>query len=60
MKISKDINKHILADKDHLSLNELSQKYNLRRSEIKNIIEAAGKKTPKWFYAVLVSLPIIF
>jgi lysophospholipase L1-like esterase len=60
MKISKDINKQILADKDHLSLNELSKKYNLQRSEIKNIIEAAGRKTPKWFYAVLVSLPIIF
>jgi lysophospholipase L1-like esterase len=60
MKISKEIKEQLLADKDHLSLNELSKKYHLQRSEIKNIIEAAGKKTPKWFYAVLVSLPIIF
>ena len=43
-----------------LSINEISRKYNLPRSEIKNIINASEKKTPKWFYAVLILLPIIF
>ena len=60
MKISKEIKKQILADKDQLSINQISKKYNLPRNEIKNIINASTKKTPKWFYAILVSLPIIF
>ena len=60
MKISKEMKEQLLIDKDHLSLNALSKKFHLHRSEIKNIIEAAGKKPPKWFYAVLVLLPIIF
>ncbi|MGD0591240.1 MAG: SGNH/GDSL hydrolase family protein [Bacteroidota bacterium] len=60
MKISKEIKEQLLIDKDHLSLNELSKKYHLQRSEIKNIIEAAGKKTPKWFFVVSVLLPVIF
>ncbi len=60
MKISKDINNRILADKDQLSVSQISKKYNLSRSEVKDIIHASGKKPPKWFYAVLVSLPIIF
>jgi lysophospholipase L1-like esterase len=60
MKISKDIKKQILADKDHFSLNEIAKKYNLKRSEIKSIINAAEKQTPKWFYVLLVLLPIIF
>ena len=60
MKISEDIKKQILADKDQLSLNQIAKKYNLTRDEIKNIINASGKKFPKWFFAVLVLLPIIF
>jgi len=60
LKISKDIKKQILADKDKLSINQISKKYNLPRSEIKNIINTSGKKAPKWFYAVLISLPIVF
>ena len=60
MKISKEIKEQIAADKDRLSLNELSKKYHLKRSEIKNIIEASGRKTPKWFYVVSVLLPVLF
>ncbi len=60
MKISKEIKKQILADKDQLSISQISKKYNLPRNEIKNIINASTKKTPKWFFAILVSLPIIF
>jgi tetratricopeptide (TPR) repeat protein len=60
MKISKDISKQILADKDQLSISQISKKYSLSRSEVKNIIHASEKEAPKWFYAVLVSLPIIF
>ena len=60
MKVSKDKKKQILADKDQLSINQISKKYNLQRSEVKNIIAASSKKTSKWFYAVLVLLPLIF
>lgn len=60
MKISKEIKAQLLIDKDQLSINHISKKYNLPRSEVKNIIDASRKKTPKWFYAVLVLLPIIF
>ncbi|MEJ2616205.1 MAG: hypothetical protein P8Z35_14705, partial [Ignavibacteriaceae bacterium] len=60
MKIPKDKKKHILADKDNLSINEISRKYNLPRSEVKNIIKEAEKITPKWFYAVAVIIPIVF
>ncbi len=60
MKISKDIKKQILADKGQLSVNQISQKFNIPRSEIKKIIKASEEKAPKWFYAVLVLLPIIF
>lgn len=60
MKIPKDNKKQILADKDQLSINQLSNKYNLSRVEIQNIINASEKKAPKWFYAVLVVLPFIF
>ena len=60
MKISNEIKKQILADKDQLSINQISKKYNLPRNEIKKIIVASTKKTPKWFFAVLVLLPIIF
>ncbi len=60
MKISKDIKKQILADKDQLSLNQISQKYNLPRNEIKRIIKSSEEKSPKWFYVVLILLPIVF
>jgi len=60
MKISKEIKARLLIDKDQLSINQISKKYNLPRSEVKNIIDASRKKTPKWFYAVSVLLPIIF
>ena len=59
MNISKDIKKQILADKDQLSINQISKKYT-SGIEIKNIFDASEKKAPKWFYAVLVLLPIIF
>ena len=60
MKISKEIKNQILADKDKLSINEISKKYNLPRIEVKKIITDAGKKAPKWFYVVPVLLPVIF
>ena len=60
MKISRDIKEQILAEKDRLSINQISKKYNLPRIEIKNIIRASSKKNPKWFFAVLILLPIIF
>lgn len=60
LKISKEIKKQVLSDKEHLSINEISRKYKIPRIEIKNIIRASERKTPKWFYAVLVLIPIIF
>ena len=59
MKIPKDKKKQILADKEHLSINEISKRYNIPRNEIKNLIRASEKKTPKWFYAVLAVIPVI-
>ncbi len=47
-----------MADKDKLSINQICKKYNISPSQVKQIIHAPGKKTPKWFYAVLVLLPI--
>ncbi|HVO75337.1 MAG TPA: hypothetical protein VMT35_15010 [Ignavibacteriaceae bacterium] len=66
MKIPKNKKKQILADKDQLSVNQLSKKYNLPLAEIKNIIDPpfakhpSEKKTPAWFYAVMISLPVLF
>lgn len=60
MKISKDKKKQILADKDHLSVLEISKRYNLSKNEIKKIIETSEKKTPKWFLLVLILIPILF
>ena len=60
MKISKDKKKQILADKDQLSINQISKKYNIPRIEIKKLIESSERKTPKWFYAVMMLLPIVF
>jgi len=60
LKIPNDKKKQILADKDLLSINQISKKYNLPRAEIENIINPPFKKTPKWFYAVLFSVPILF
>ena len=60
MKIRRDKQKQILADKDKLTINQISKKYNIPDIEIKNIINASSKKTPRWFFAVLISLPIIF
>ncbi len=59
MKASRDIKDQVLADKGRLSIKEISRKYNFSRSEVKSIIQASQRKPPKWFYAVLVSLPII-
>jgi tetratricopeptide (TPR) repeat protein len=60
LKISKDKRRQILADKDQLSINQISKKYNLPYTDIKNILGTPTKKTPKWFFAVLVLLPIVF
>jgi len=60
LKIPKDKKKQILADKGQLSINQISKKYNIPQIEIKNIINTSSKKNPKWFYAVLILLPIIF
>ena len=60
IKISKEIKNQIFADKDKLSVHEISKKYNVPIFEVKKIINASTKKTPKWFYAVLIFLPIIF
>ena len=60
MKISSDKKKQILADKDQLSINQISKKYNLPRDAVKSIINTSPQKTPKWFYIVMGLLPVIF
>jgi tetratricopeptide (TPR) repeat protein len=58
-KISKEIKKQILAEKDELSVHQISKKYNVPVFEVKKIIKASAKKTPKWFYTVLILLPVL-
>ncbi len=60
LKISKDIEKQILADKDRLSVHQISKKYNLKPNEVENIIKVTKTVTPKWFYIILFSLPFVF
>lgn len=60
MKISKETEKKILADKEQLSVQQIAKKYKLSQNEVEKIIQNSTKATPKWFYGVLVSLPIIF
>jgi tetratricopeptide (TPR) repeat protein len=60
LKISKDTEKQILADKDRLSVHQISKKYNLKPNEVESIIKVSKKITPKWFYVILVSLPFVF
>jgi lysophospholipase L1-like esterase len=59
MKIPGNKKEQILADKDHLSIHQLSKKYNTPLFEVKKIIKDSAKETSKWFYAVMISLPII-
>ena len=60
MKIPDKIKKSILADKKQLSVNQISKKYNLPRIEIKKIIEASDRKPRKWFFAVMILIPVLF
>jgi len=60
MKVSKDIQAQIIADKDLLSINQICKKYNLSRSEVKHVIHASQTKPPTWFYAALVLIPVVF
>ena len=60
MKISKDKRQQILVDKDHLSIHEISKKYNLPKYEIKKIIDTSEKSIPKWFFVVLILVPVLF
>lgn len=61
MKISKEKKKQILADKDHLSIHEISKKYNLPKYLIKKILDTSEKKpASKWFFAVLILIPVLF
>jgi len=48
LKIPKDKKQQILADKEHLSINQISKKYNLPRSEIKNIISPTSTQSSKY------------
>ena len=59
MKKNKDNKKKILTGNDQPSLNQVSKKNNFSPEEAKNI-NVSSKKTPKWFYSLLVLLPIIF
>jgi tetratricopeptide (TPR) repeat protein len=58
LKIPKETKQKIIADKNQLSIHQISKKYNLPKNAIKNIIEASEKKY--WFYAVLILIPVIF
>ena len=60
MKIRKNKKKRILANKDQPTINHTSKKRNIPHTGIKDNINTPSKKTPKWYYAVLILIPIIF
>ncbi|MGK9477240.1 GDSL-type esterase/lipase family protein [Melioribacter sp. OK-6-Me] len=56
----KYIQKKVLADSKNFTPEQLSKKYNLSIKEIKEILNSSSHKYPKWFYVILVAIPIIF
>ncbi|MFO7447387.1 MAG: tetratricopeptide repeat protein [Ignavibacteriaceae bacterium] len=59
MKKSRDKKKQPPADKDRHSINQISEKNNPPGDGV-NSIDNPPKKAPKWFFAVLILLPIVF
>ena len=59
MKISNDLKKSILAERDRLTVSELAKKYNISKLKVKQLLESDKNKN-KWFFLVLILIPILF
>lgn len=51
---------YILKNKNKLSAEKISSNLNLPLDEVKKIIETSNKKTPLYFYFILILIPILF
>jgi tetratricopeptide (TPR) repeat protein len=61
LKLSPKQKKWIDENKNKLTVDEISKKYNVPENEVKEYLKTtAPKKIPAWFYAVLIILPVLF
>ena len=59
MQLSEKNKKLINEKKDKLSVEEISKELNIDKELIKEFIDNSRKKTPRWFYLVLILLPVV-
>jgi len=57
---SKEKIKQILADKEKLSIQQISKKYNLPKKEVRLIIASSDKNRQWWFYIIMFLIPVVF
>ncbi len=60
MKNRRDSKKKIITEKNQSSINQSPEKDNNSNSEIKTNTEVPEKKAPKWFYVILILIPLLF
>ena len=61
MKLSPKQKKWIDENKNNRTIDEISRKFNIHKNEIEEYIKSKSpKKTPVWFYYILILLPILF
>ncbi|HSW55326.1 MAG TPA: hypothetical protein VLH59_09560 [Ignavibacteriaceae bacterium] len=59
MPLSEKNKKLINEKKDTLSVEEIAKELNIDKELIKEFIDNSRKKTPRWFYLVLILLPVV-
>ena len=59
MQLSEKNKKLINEKKDKLSVEEIAKELNINKELIKEFIDNSRKKTPRWFYVVLILLPVV-
>ena len=59
MLLSEEQKKHILDKKDKQSARKIAKQMGIDVKLVDEFIRASKKKTPRWFYAVLVLIPIL-
>jgi tetratricopeptide (TPR) repeat protein len=61
LKLSPKQKRWIDENKDKLTIDQISKKFNVSKTEIVEYIKSKIlKKSPVWFYAILILLPILF
>ncbi len=60
MLLTEDQKKHILDKKDKQSGEKIAKELGIDPKLVDEFIRASKKKTPRWFYAVLVLIPVVF